>query len=390
MVAIVAASPAVKQVPFAVPIDISAGSVEGVTALDSADMDGDGLADVVVMDGGFHGEKKTFAWFKAPSIASDIWERHEIDPDAPLRPFIGAARLEDMNQDGAVDLVVASDNYKGEERKADVFVFVNPLHGMSEKWDFHYAVRSLPCHHINDMAVADMDQDGRMDVVVRSLEPNEVHVLFQNSLEDWSIRSISTGLERSEGLAVGCLNEDAFPEITFTGNVLTAPGDPRTGEYTRIPVDPEYASINQNTKEAIGDVDGDGRLDLVMSPAEHFREGRPHDLAWYRNPGGDLSGPWEKHVVVPLTNDIHTLKLARMNPDPYLDIVAGTPWQSKSVKIYYNLGDGRFSDPQVVSDENGLYSGVVIDFDGDGDVDIIGQESYSGSSRPYLYESLIK
>ena len=235
-----------------------------------------------------------------------------------------------------------------------------------------------------------MDGDGLTDIVVRSLHPNEILILFQDSLQAWTQKSIPTDLQQSEGLAVDDLNGDGLPEITFTGYVLRAPPRPRTQSYDKIAVDAQYALINQNTKESIGDIDADGWPDLLLAPAEAFRGGKSHDLVWYRNPGGDLTQTWQRHVVWSQTNNIHTVKLVNMNNDAFLDIVTGVAWGERSIRVFYNLGDGLFAPQQIVSGINGLYSGVVIDFDGDGDTDIIGQETYARDSKPYLYRSMLK
>jgi hypothetical protein len=69
--------------------------------------------------------------------------------------------------------------------------------------------------------------------------------------------------------------------------------------------------VNQNTKEAVGDIDGDGKLDVIIAPAEAFRRGGDHDLAWYRNPGGHYDRPWVKTVIKAKANNHHTVKLSR-------------------------------------------------------------------------------
>ena len=378
-------------VPFAGPVDIARGSVKGVSSLDAKDIDGDGLIDVAVIEGGKHAAGKTFAWFKAPKKSQGAWQRYAFNPSAPLKSFLGSAKLVDVDNDKDNDLVVSSDNHSGGKKDADLFVFINPRPDgdVCGVWRYAYVATGLPYHHINDMEVADMDNDGKTDIVVRSLEPNQIHIFFQNDLSSWTRKSIPTNLEKSEGLAVGKMNADAFPEIAFTGFLLRAPSRPRSQKYVKVAIDPGYHKINQNTKEAIGDIDGDGWLDVVLSPAEAYRGGRPQDLAWYRNPGGDLTGAWAKSVVEASTNNIHTVKLAMMNGDDKLDIVAGVAWGKMSVKIYFNDGDGAFASVQTVSGEKGLYSGVVTDIGKDGDMDIIGQETYAKSSRPYLYESLL-
>jgi len=380
------------HVPFAAPVDISKGAVTGISSLDVRDLNQDGKADIATICGGIHSNGSYFCWYEAPDISGGEWIRHEFNPEAPLKRFLGAARFGDMDNDGDADLVVSSDMHSGELRDCDVFVFINPLPARpaSTPWKFHIVTREQAWHHINDMEVEDMDGDGKLDIIARSLEPNEIHIFFQDSLDTWTRKSIPSNLEQSEGLAIGDLDKDNIPDISYTGYVLKAPPNPRAGEYIRIAVDAGYAGINQNTKETLGDIDGDGRLDLLLAPAEKYRQGKPHDLAWYRNPGGDLTGPWEKHIVLPMTNNTHTVKLGLINDDDLLDIITGIAWDDLSVKVYYNLGEGAFSKPQTINDENGLYTGVVIDFDGDGDVDIIGQETYGRSSKPYLYESLLK
>jgi len=380
-----------KRVPFAAPLDIAAGTVFGISSLDAGDINGDGLADIAVIEGGKHATGKVFAWFQAPTSTETEWQRFEFTDSAPLKSFLGAAKLVDIDNDNDVDLVVSSDNHSGTVKESDIFVFINPLPNgdVHKPWNFNYITKAQPWHHINDMEAADMDDDGKMDIIVRSLEPNEIHIFFQENLSSWSKKSVSTALAQSEGLAVGRLNDDAFPDITFTGFLLRAPQQPRTQDYVRISVDAEYHTINQNTKEAVGDINGDGLFDILIAPAEAYRNGKDHDLAWYQNPGGDLTDPWKKRIIVPKTNNIHTVKLARIDDDATLDIVTGVAWGEQSVCIYYNAGDGTFVTKQILSTDKGLYSGVVVDIGHDGDMDIIGQDTYAGDSKPYLYESLL-
>ena len=97
------------QAMFAAPVDISNGSVSGVTSLDAADFNGDGLLDVVVMEGGKHATKRTFAWFEQKS--ETFWQRHELGSAHQLDSFLGSARCEDIDNDNDADIVFTSDNH---------------------------------------------------------------------------------------------------------------------------------------------------------------------------------------------------------------------------------------------------------------------------------------
>ena len=381
------------EVSFKPPKDIAGGGVSGLSGMDAGDIDNDGLIDVVAIEGGKHaGGRKTFAWFKAPTDTQGTWQRFDVNPSAPLRSFLGAVKLADMDRDGDLDLIVSSDNHSGGRKEASVFVFINPKPNgqTSNIWNWHKANgSSLPYHHINDMEIEDMDGDGKLDIVVRSLQPNQIHIFFQNSISSYTKKSINTDINQSEGLAVGHIDDDRLPDIAYTGYWLQSPSRPRTQSYTKRPIDPSYKNVNQNTKEAMGDIDGDGKLDVVIAPAEAFRKGGDHDLAWYRNPGGNYDSPWKKTVIKAKTNNHHTIKLGDMDNDNDLDVVVGVPWDSQRVQIYYNNGSGSFSNAQTVYSSKGLYSGVVADLGNDGDLDIIGQDTYSNKSKPWVYESLL-
>ncbi|MBD3418793.1 MAG: hypothetical protein GF398_01620 [Chitinivibrionales bacterium] len=55
------------ETSFKLSKDASEGHANGVQAMDAADLNGDGRADVVAICGGKHANSSIFAWFEAPS-----------------------------------------------------------------------------------------------------------------------------------------------------------------------------------------------------------------------------------------------------------------------------------------------------------------------------------
>lgn len=383
-------------IDFVAELDVSSGDVRGVSSLDAADIDGDGLVDVLALEGGRHaGDRLTFAWFESPDDPSmDAWVRHDLNQPDPFRPFIGAAKLGDLDDDGDPDLIVSMDNHSGGTRSAYLFAMINPQPAgdVTGDWTIHTIASDLDVHHINDMELADLDGDDRLDVIVRALTPNQLRIYFQDSPSAWTEKVIDSSPWGStgEGFAVGNIDRAGELDISICGHWLEAPANPRTQDYVAHDIDAEYESVNANVKEAIGDIDGDGRNDVIISPAEGYRSGGNHVLAWYRAPE-DPTGTWTQNVIAPDYNGGHTVKLGDLDGDGDLDVVSGVAWsmwgQTQQVRIFYNTGGGAFDNTQQVVMGKGLYSGVLVDLGNDGDLDIVGQDSYAGTSRPWVYVS---
>jgi hypothetical protein len=124
---------------------------------------------------------------------------------------------------------------------------------------------------------------------------------------------------------------------------------------------------------AIGDLDGDNDLDIVVS--DNDWNGR--DILWYNNTNG-LGTSWTVHNVrasIPGTSVwIYNLAVADMNNDTYLDVVGTLSNNDNSQEDVYwysnDNGDGRTWTfnmiNQTIIGARGLYIG---DMDGDGDND---------------------
>jgi hypothetical protein len=377
-----------QALSFAEPVDIGMGTVSGVTALDAADFNMDGLVDVAVMEGGAHANGRiTFAWFEQSEKKK--WIRHDFGNTGLFDDFIGSARCGDMDRDGDVDLVLTNDGHNTGPIK--VYLFKNPgKTKVKETWPYEL-ISTIDGSHANDMRLADMDRDGHTDVVIRHKSPESVKILFQVDDKRWFTKNAYDG-QAGEGLAVGDINKDGLPDITMSGHWLKNPASPRVGEYVRYDIEAEYKLVNKGTKEEVGDINGDGRPDVVLSPAEHFPDygGANYDLAWYECPADpERAAEWMKHVLKADVNKAHCLKLADFDNDGDLDILSAIAWDEREIRIYINE-HGAFANTLRVTSGKGIYSGCVIDMDNDGDMDIVGEDKYSDDARPWLYESLLK
>lgn len=219
---------------------------------------------------------------------------------------------------------------------------------------------------------ADMDNDGKLDLVVGSGGTTEqptgqIGVVL---MRDGFTSEADTMLSLSEGisdLAVGDLDEDGLPEVVVVngarnqvgilGGTGAAVGSERT---VAVPLSPEYV--------ALGHLNGDAHLDVVTATMNPV--GYPAMAVLYgQGDGGFTAGPR------PGTDGVSALATANLSGDGFEDIVYGT--QSGQVGILVNQRDGGFEQgPVMPVSSNGITSLVTGDLDGDGRMDLLAGDGW--------------
>ena len=347
------------------------------------DLDGDGLGDVVGID------DTTLHWYAAPGFT--LGTLLTLSGSVHGYPLFRADDLQlvDVDGDGDLDAVTRigdSGNVNGE-----VVWLENPrpasdVHGT---WTLH-AVGDA--EYVKDIVIADFDGDGKPDVAAR--EHTVSHVWLQDGADAWTARTLSH--HSNEGAAVGDLDADGDPDLVLNGFWLATPSDPRTGTFTEHEIDDRWYSGQTGTwqinssKVQVADVDGDGRLDVLLSHSE--LPGYP--VSWYSStdPAG---GAWTEHVVTPSYDLCHTLQAADFDGDGHIDVLAGAMADSDDRGLTLYLGDGGATWSADPIQNLGSYSAEVGDVDGDGDLDIVDIRNhdeapteirFNESSRPVAVE----
>jgi hypothetical protein len=118
------------------------------------------------------------------------------------------------------------------------------------------------------VAVADINGDGKPDLVTANFRSNDVSVLLGNG--DGSFQAaknfpVGTG---PYSVAVADFNGDGKPDVVtanhFSNNVTVLLGND-TGTFPTFPVPPTLAVGSQVFSVALADVNGDGRPDLITA-----------------------------------------------------------------------------------------------------------------------------
>ena len=318
----------------------------------AGDIDGDGHPDLLAAsaDGG------GLYWYRYPD-----WTKHKIADGS----FTTDMDVGDMDGDGNLDVVIP--------KQGGLMWYQNPRsHGgdpTTDPWREVPISAGETCMH--DVTAVDLDGDGTLDLVTRHQSGfghgmgDNVHIWKQHSPENWE--RVTFPCPHGEGLKVADVNGDGRPDVIIGGRWYENPGDILTGEWTEHLYMPEEHFDQSWTDGDVvveaGDLTGNGLLDIVLSPAEGTGL-----LAWYEAPN------WTEHILEPKHDHAHGLALGDMDGSGGLDIVVANMHQATSpqeVAVYRNQGHGRGWVKHVVA-TTGSHNIALADIGSTGTLDIYG------------------
>ncbi|MEM9531822.1 MAG: VCBS repeat-containing protein [Pseudomonadota bacterium] len=339
----------------------------------TGDFNRDGAVDVAYSRNG------AFQWYAGPDLSEQSPE-HDIG-EGSGRSYGGTAV--DINGDGWPDLVAADGARSSGPGRLWAFLHPGTAAGATSPWD-RREIWSLDVWHQNDLAVADLDLDGRLDVVVRTRSDDLRLVIgLQNAnFDTWTSRFWPTGETSNtpEGLAVGDVDSDGVPEIVLSGVYWDAPDGWRGGDPQEHMIDPEF--VGRAVKSVVADLDGDGADDdVAMVTAEGSQRVYLAVYVHDGNPRGGASA-WRREILLDDVTNYHTLAAADFNQDGRTDLLAGAAFGSSGISVFYGGAEG-FTE-EVVDASGKMYVTSVADLNNDGAPDFVGPRVWQDRVVAYL------
>jgi hypothetical protein len=324
----------------------------------AGDIDGDGFPDLLAASSAGGG----LFWYRYPE-----WTKHRIAPGS----FTTDMAVADLDGNGCLGVVIPSDE--------GLMWYRNPRAAGRDPsagdWEsVNIAPEGAAMH---DVEVADLNGDGRLDVVTRRQSGfgrklgNQIHLWVQDAERRWSHRTFAC--PHGEGLKVADLDGDGRLDVVIGGRWYRNPGDPLSGEWAESLYVPaarfERSWTNGDVCVEVGDIDADGRPEIVLSPSEGSGL-----LAWYAAPADPRQGEWAEHVIDPACEFAHGLAIGDVDGDQAPDIAVARMHQAappQEVCVYYNRQGGRSWDKQVLA-TSGSHNIVLVDLGADGRLDLFG------------------
>ncbi len=332
-------------------------SGDGPESIELADVDSDGDLDLFVA---LYFDNK-LAWFENTDSQGTFGTQQDLSVTAERGQSV---TLADVDGDGDLDLIGASYFYLDNENKVVWFPNLDGLGTFGGE-----RIISLDAPGVEHVAVADVDQDGFLDVLAASVIDNNVS-WFRNrdGLGNFDRqRDILSDAGGALSAALADLDGDGDLDVVAAGY-----WDNEVAWYENLDGEGTFSPQRVVTNEAqrvqsvrTADLDGDGNEDLLSAS---FDDGK---IAWYPNVDGKGTFASQRLVTNRLSGAT-AVHAADLDGDGDLDVAAAS-YSQGIVAWFENLdGDGNFGAIQILTRRAiGAEWLTAADLDGDGHLDLI-------------------
>lgn len=339
---------------------------EGVTTLD---MNGDGRPDI--LSGAY--------WYENPGAQGGEWKRHQYREAGTLGEFVSDCGewTVDVNHDGAPDVVTAGWMLNG------VFWYENPKK-LGVEWKRHLITDS---YDTEGGWMADINGDGTPDLVFAHYNHSGV-LWIDFSGPEPKVHHAGARENDGHGTGVADIDGDGKADI-LTPNGWLRQIDANTDKWEWHP---DWKMDDAGFPIIGYDVNSDGKTDII------YGQGHSYGLYWLEQQGDGLSRHWIRHTIDESFSQVHALKMADIDGDGELELLAGKRYRGHSgndpgsydpLAVYYYKIDrkiGGFLRYPVSVNGTGAAGTqfVTEDMDGDGDLDIV----TAGKTGVHFFENL--
>ncbi|MEM3395999.1 MAG: FG-GAP-like repeat-containing protein [Thermoplasmata archaeon] len=390
--------------PWPVIDALTTMTANDIRALETADFDNDGCIDIVTLEG--NAMVCSLDVWRNPGFAlafdtGSTWKRTQIS-DVAGSEETGYIEMDylwtaDFDNDGWIDIL--GGNSSDGSPPSNVFIWENTHEPFtSNGWVLAFAsntysngVTDATTLTVNAVVAADFDRDGDLDIACGDASA-DAPIIWNNSLVHRNFEFVSGGsIAGSEftgnvtAMASGDLDNDGDLDVVVGDNYGRVWAYNNSGNSSNSPWDQwtSYAIITDLQDSilsiAIGDLDRDGKQDVVIAEALGFDDSI---IVIYRNVDPFVTGGWRNETVLDkwATGTNAPVDVVDIDKDGDLDVVSGD--DHGNIGLFNNDGtpfDGGWSTwINIFSGGSKMNAIALGDLDRDGDVDVCSGDTSGG------------
>ncbi len=282
----------------------------------------------------------------------------------------------DLDLDGKTDIAVSYTSTSG----TYVSIYKNIHTGtptvtsssFSAKTDYLLPGRS------NSVKMADIDGDGKLDVVCFIISTNQISI-FKNTSTFGNISfgtrvDISTNQSGPYGASIADMDNDGMPDLICCNQSSASmsvfrnacsQGNITAASFTRF----DYATSNNPQFTSVSDFDNDGKLDVVVAYGSS-------NISVYRNTGNGIGTALFNSFTLSTGTGSYNTIANDFDADGKIDLITSN-YNSNSLSIYRNihssgpLSASSFSLTSTITSTGSSFALSALDWDGDGKPDLV-------------------
>lgn len=237
----------------------------------------------------------------------------------------------------------------------------------------------------------DIDGDGRRNEILPSVTGTSWYELRHDAGDSRGlVKHVVSEKPMDWGCGVGDVNGDGRPDLLRPNAWFEAPAEPRAGPWTEHPL--ALGHLAEGTADHtpqiwVYDVNADGMNDIITSSAHQY------GIFWYQQLRQGTAVTWRQHLIDASWSQSHALVMADINDDGTLDVVTGKrffahdgndPGAFEPLGVYwYELKRGSTPTWQkhTISFNQRIGAGMnvpIADLDHDGDLDVVVTGKWGG------------